>query len=118
IVWGWHAPLAHEAARTLAVARAAEQASFLAAGLLLWLSALNRRDGGGRLAGAAALLLTAMHMTLLGVLITLAQSPICTVPDAAPLFGLGVMGDQQLGGVLMLGLGGAVYVTGGLALVG
>ena len=56
-----------------------------------------------------ALLLTAGHMTLLGVL--LALSP-------RHLFGIGpITHDQELGGVLMLAIGGAAYLVGRLMLL-
>src|SRR3546814_18505574 len=70
VVWGWHLPLLHHAARSSTAALAAEQASFLAVGLALWLSVLGGRAAQrhARLAGGVvALLLTSMHMTLLGV---------------------------------------------------
>src|SRR3546814_16032309 len=75
VVWGWHLPLLHHAARSSTAALAAEQASFLAVGLALWLSVLGGRAAQrhARLAGGVvALLLTSMHMTRLGALITLA----------------------------------------------
>lgn len=108
-VWGWHAPALHAAARRAMPVLWAEQASFLLAGLLLWLSVLAR---GQSAAGIVALLLTSMHMTLLGVLLTLAPRPLYTGDgSAAALF------DQQLGGILMLAVGGIVYLIGGLALL-
>ena len=58
---------------------AIEQASFLAAGLVLWLAvSAALRDRGGRDAGAAAiaLLLTLAHMTLLGALLSLSPRPL------------------------------------------
>lgn len=116
VVWAWHAPAAHDAARAGGVAMVAEQASFLAAGLVVWLAALGgvarpRR----RAAGIGGLLLTSMHMTLLGVLLALAPRPLygtlCTLDGLTPLT------DQHLGGVLMLLVGGSVYLAGGLALL-
>ena len=41
VVWGWHLPLLQRAAQASAPVLAAEQASFLAVGLLLWLSVLG-----------------------------------------------------------------------------
>ena len=59
-----------------------------------------------------------MHMTLLGVLLGLAQTPICrSLTGADPLYGLTLLEDQQIGGMVMLGIGGAVYMLGGLVLV-
>src|SRR5687768_3189354 len=69
VVWAWHSPELHHAASHSVVWSLAEQTSFLVCGVLLWLSAFGG-DSAGRAnrigAGIAALLLTAMHMTLLG----------------------------------------------------
>jgi putative membrane protein len=74
-----------------------------------------------------ALLLTTMHMTLLGVLIALAPRPLFgTVHAASPgtldpaPFGmpLSPLEDQQLGGVIMLVVGAGSYLLGALVLLG
>lgn len=113
VVWGWHMPAAHMAARSSATLFAAEQASFLLAGLLLWASALRRcaDEHGGRGAGILALLLTSMHMILLGTLLALATRPLYHHAGA------GALADQQLGGMLMLLGGGVPYLLGALWLV-
>lgn len=105
VVWSWHAPALHHAARHGGGAFAAEQGSFLAAGVLVWASSFARGRAG---TGAAALLLTSMHMTLLGALFALAPRP---------LYGRHGLEDQWLGGVVMLALGNASYLAGGLYLV-
>ena len=110
VVWGWHLPAAHGLGRTAPMGFFAEQASFLAVGLLVWAGCL-RADRP--LAGAGGLLLTSMHMTLLGALIILAPrdlyAAICgRAPD---------LDAQQLGGLLMLGIGTPIYLVAGLALV-
>ena len=114
IVWGWHVPDLHHAARVQTPAFVLEQATFLASGLLLWIAALGgdheqRRVRAG--AGIAALLFTSMHMTLLGALFTLANRPLF-MHTAGPAY----VADQQLGGVIMLCVGGASYLIGGLYL--
>ncbi|TYC90427.1 cytochrome c oxidase assembly protein [Novosphingobium sp. BW1] len=111
-VWGWHLPLLRALADSSLVVAVLEQASFLAAGTLLWCAALNVQ---ARAAGIGALLLTSMHMTLLGVLIGLAPRPLY-ICGSGP-FGLDALSDQQLGGVVMLLVGGASYLIGGLALL-
>lgn len=115
IVWGWHAPDAHEAARSEASVLAVEQMTFFAAGLLLWLSVLgghhsSRRERAG--VGILGLLLTSMHMTLLGVLLTLSPRTLYAHTGEASL------DDQRLGGLMMLIGGGTVYLIGGLMLLG
>jgi putative membrane protein len=120
VVWGWHAPALHDFARRSSVGFAAEQATFLASALVVWLcvaapewrnSADLRHESGSTSAiGVVALLLTSMHMTLLGALLALAPRPLYHAhADAA-------LADQQLGGALMLAVGGVVYLGGGLLL--
>jgi putative membrane protein len=113
VVWGWHAPALRALAEGSLAVTALEQASFLAAGLLLWRACL-----AGGPAGAVGLLFTSMHMTLLGALLALAPRPL--YGDAAVTC-LGVVlapaADQQVGGTVMLAVGAAVYLAGGLALV-
>ena len=97
-------PALHHATRAGFVSLLLEQCLFLGSGLCCGSTALARPQ-----AGIVALLLTAGHMTLLGVL--LALSP-------RPLFGAAPIGhDQELGGVLMLAIGGAAYLAGGLMLL-
>jgi putative membrane protein len=109
VVWSWHAPLLHQAARHGVGSLALEQAMFLAAGLLLWLSALSFRAGGG----IFALLFTSMHMTLVGALFSLAPRTLYPHTGGA-LAGLSPLADQQVGGAIMLLVGGASYLAGGL----
>jgi putative membrane protein len=117
-VWAWHAPALHHVARHSMVGLIAEQGLFLASGLLVWLAAfggdpVRRTNRSG--AGVAALLLTAMHMTLLGALIALAPRPL--YPHASGAFSLTPLEDQQLGGAVMIVVGGVAYLAGGLWLV-
>ena len=112
-VWLWHLPALRAATMTSFPLLGLEQLCFLGAGLLLWSSVL-RADH--RAAGIGALLLTSMHMTLLGVLIGLAPRPLYAAADHH-LAGMDPLIDQQLGGVLMLLVGGASYFIGGLVLL-
>ncbi|MGZ9811463.1 cytochrome c oxidase assembly protein [Pseudoroseicyclus sp. H15] len=108
-VWGWHLPRLHGFARTSTAGMIVEQGTFLLVGLLVWAGCLRASQP---LAGAGGLLLTTMHMTLLGALLTLAPRDLyfafCgTSPD---------LSGQQLGGMLMLGIGTPIYLTVGLVL--
>lgn len=115
VVWAWHAPSAHHWARSSTYGLILEQAMFLLAGLFVWISAFggNSREGGERTgAGIIGLLLTAMHMTLLGALLALSPRPLY---DHASTFGtLTAIEDQHLGGAIMLLVGGISYLAGGL----
>lgn len=116
VVWVWHAPALHQAARHQPWVLLLEQASFLTAGLWLWIAAFGgdrdeRRVRGG--AATVALVFTSMHMTLLGALFALATRPLYAhALDAAAV--ASPVADQQLGGVIMLLVGGASYLVGGL----
>ncbi|MBI0434724.1 cytochrome c oxidase assembly protein [Roseomonas sp. KE0001] len=126
VIWGWHAPGPHRAARESLGLMALEQASFLAAATLVWLSCLGAGAAESRprqAAGILGLLLTSMHMTLLGALIGLAPRPLyrheAYPGHAAHAPGEGIPGltaleDQALGGVVMLLAGGGAYLAGGL----
>ncbi|HSG40186.1 MAG TPA: cytochrome c oxidase assembly protein [Thermoanaerobaculia bacterium] len=113
VVWAWHAPAPHHVARHSAAGLAAEQGMFLLAGLLLWLAAFGGVPGQGRrAAGVVGLLLTSMHMTLLGALLALSPRPL--YPHLHSSAGLTPLEDQHLGGAIMLLAGGASYLLGGL----
>ena len=116
-VWAWHVPALHEAARTSAAAYTAEQATFLTAGLLLWVSAAGGDGSRGvarSAAGVGALLFTSMHMTLLGALFALAPRPLYGHSHGGAALALH---DQHSGGVIMLLVGGGSYLLGGLWLM-
>ena len=121
IVWAWHAPALHHAARHVPGLLVLEQGSFLLVGLLVWVAAFGgdaarRRDRAA--AGVAGLLMTSMHMTLLGVLLALASRPLYGGHgDVLTLSGLSPLQDQHLGGVLMLVFGGVSYLAGALVLL-
>jgi putative membrane protein len=115
VVWVWHVPALHHAARQESVAFVLEQGGFFLAAVLLWTAAIGgdreqRRMRAG--AGILALLFTSMHMTLLGALFALANRPVFQHTWSG--IGLSPMTDQQLGGVIMLLVGGASYLLGGL----
>jgi putative membrane protein len=121
LVWGWHTPALHRAARESMPAFVLEQASFLLSGLWLWLAVVGggERSRQRRGVGVLALLLTSMHMTLLGALLGLPPRPLYGqghahhdhTPMTAPL---GALADQHLGGAIMILLGGFSYLLGGL----
>ncbi len=121
VLWAWHAPALRHLAESSAVATVVEQASFLAAGLFLWLSCVGhgaRAKAERGAVGAFGLLLTSVHMTLLGALLALTPRPLYGPGDVTCLgVALTAEQDQQLGGVLMLLIGAVVYLAGGLALL-
>lgn len=101
LVWAWHAPLLHHFARTTISGFVLEQGSFIVAGLWLWVSCVVNPS---KALGVIGLLLTSMHMTFLGALISLSSFPLYHHS----------LQDQQLGGGIMLVLGGITYLWGGV----
>ena len=118
-VWGWHAPAARALAQTSTIAMACEQATFLAVGVFLWWTSFGDRNNRKHaMVGAGALLLTSIHMTLLGALQALSPRTLYGSGDVT-CFGLALSAaeDQQLGGIVMLLIGALVYSAGGLFLM-
>lgn len=111
-VWGWHLPALRDAADMSVALTLMEQACFLLVGIALWRASL-----ADPARGVAALLLTSMHMTLLGALIALASRPLYAGMAMHTPPNLDALTDQQLGGTVMLALGGASYLAGGLWLM-
>ncbi|QEG43168.1 cytochrome c oxidase assembly protein [Roseimaritima ulvae] len=115
IVWAWHAPGLHHFARHTTIGFVIEQSMFLAAGVWVWISAFGGeqpRTQARSGAGVIGLLLTSMHMTLLGALLTM--SPRLLYSHHHVGAGLDPITDQHLGGAVMLVVGGAAFLAGGL----
>jgi len=111
IVWGWHAPYFHHYARNTNLGLILEQGSFIMAGIWVWLACFGGRPAN-KGAGVIGLLLTSMHMTFLGALLSLSTRPIYNHHHAAG--GISVLEDQHIGGAIMLIVGGISYLSGGL----
>lgn len=114
VVWAWHTPLLFGMSHTNVAVLLLEQASFVGVGFFLWLSATSQAGDSDKRAavGIVGLLLTSMHMALLGTLLNLAPRPLYPLHIES-----GALADQQLGGLLMLVVGGTVYLIGGLWLL-
>lgn len=113
IVWTWHAPLLHLAARHHAGIFAAEQASFFLAALWLWLAIFGgepRHRLGRAASGVIALVLTFAHMTMLGAVLALSPRALYGHQPASLV-------DQQYAGTVMIAaatvayLGGAIWLS-------
>lgn len=113
IVWAWHSPALHLASRSDPLVLAVEQSAFAAGALLVWLVAFC----GPPLAGALELFFTSMHMVLLGALFALSPGLIYGALCTGGAAGLDPLADQHLGGAIMLGVGGVVYLSGALVLM-
>jgi putative membrane protein len=113
VVWAWHAPGLHHAARTEIGPFIAEQGSFLLTGLLFWgsvVAASRARVGRDGSAAVIALAMTFGHMTWLGALLLLSGRPLYR-HGGEPMHALA---DQHLGGAAMLIVSALAYITGGV----
>lgn len=112
IVWGWHVPLLHDlAARSLPLLYL-QQVSFLLAGLAVWTFAFVAASRGAQAVAALVLFLTFMHMSMFGVVVTLAPGLLYDPSLCLGGFGLSSLDDQRLGGILMAIAGGLPYLCG------
>jgi len=119
VLWAWHAPGLFERALHEEPVHALQHASFLAAALLFWEAVLHgERHGQGVGVALGSLFTTALHTTLLGVLLTFARTPwYLSYAATAPSWGMSALDDQQLGGLVMWIPGGLVYTVAGLVLL-
>lgn len=112
VVWGWHIPLLHAGAARSDALFVLQQISFLAAGLAVWTMGWTATSPAAAGAGAIAMFLTFMHMSMFGLVITLAPRLIYAPDVCRGAFGLTGFEDQQLGGILMAVFGGLPYLLG------
>jgi putative membrane protein len=111
-VWSWHVPLLHDAAARNSSLFVLEQVSFLVAGLAVWTAAFTARSRETAPAAAVALFLTFTHMTMFGLILSLAPLLLYDPNLCRGALGLNRLQDQHLGGVLMAVGGGLPYLIG------
>lgn len=119
-IWAWHVPAFYAAALSSEWLHWLQHLSFLFSALLFWWTILRGR-GRERTYGIGifCLFTTSLHTGFLGILITLAGTPLYpTQTEAAPSWGLSPLEDQQLAGLIMWVPGGAAYAIAALALAG
>lgn len=103
----WHFSFAFEGAVRHDVVHAAQHASFVAIGMLVWWSALEpkRRRLGGDLWKIGHILAARLLGMFLGMGFVIVQQPIYTgVYGAGDRRGISALHDQQLAGAMMVGL--------------
>lgn len=118
-IWLWHLPALYQGALLSEGLHLAMYASLLAVSLLFWRTAL-RPDAMENTSGGTLLLLlvTPMHTSLLGALLTVAREPWYPVlaPYAA-VWRLTPLEDQQLAGLIMWVPMGVIYPVAALGLM-
>jgi cytochrome c oxidase assembly factor CtaG len=118
VLWGWHVPVAFEAALARDSVHWLQHTSFFVAAVIFWWSVfaagpLAERRG----AAIVSVFTTAVHTSALGALLTFSTR--LWYPTYAPGYapwGLTAIEDQQLGGLVMWVPGGTVFLIVGLLL--
>lgn len=114
IVWGWHLPSLYEAALRQVWMHELEHFSLLGSALLFWWVLIRRLDYG---AGILFVFTTALHSGALGALLTFARTPLYPIYTSSVAgWGLTVLEDQQLAGLLMWIPAGVIYLLAALIL--
>ena len=120
-LWGWHVPLAFDAALRSEGWHILQHLSFLGTALFFWWSVLGHdprgRYGPGH--SALSLFVTMLHTSALGALLSLAPTPwYAPYVGQAIALGLDPVDDQQLGGLVMWVPAALAYVVAALAVLG
>ncbi|HTE63114.1 MAG TPA: cytochrome c oxidase assembly protein, partial [Solirubrobacteraceae bacterium] len=105
VLYGWHLSFAFEGAVRHDLVHVAQHASFIAAGILVWWSALEpkRRQLHGDLWKIGHILGARMIGMFLGMAFVLIRSPVYAgVYGAGERRGIGAMADQQTAGAMMV----------------
>lgn len=119
-LWGWHLPGPYELALRHRWVHAAEHVSFVGTALVFWWAALRPVRRGEGEGGAIAITFVAIvQCGVLGALITFASHP--WYPAHGPgarAWGLTLLEDQQMAGLIMWVPGGVPYLWVALLVLG
>ena len=118
-IWTWHLPGPYQLTLRSDLAHSLQHASFFLTALLFWWAIVHGR--AGRLGhGSAVLYLftTALHTGLLGALLAFSDRPWYPIYGrSSALWGLSVLEDQQLAGLIMWIPAGLAYALAALWLL-
>ena len=110
----WHVPPFYDAAQGQTAVHHLEHLIFLGTALLFWWPVIHPAGGPRRLSYGASILYfvpVLLEGNLIGALLTFANHPIYATYQQVPrLWGISVVQDQQLGGLIMWVPGGLVYL--------
>ena len=101
IIWIWHVPALFEATLRSDTVHAVQHLAFLGSAVTFWWSIMHGRRAARGLA-ILSLFTTAVHTGVLGALMTFARTPWYPAYAGGPAaWGLTLMADQQLAGLIM-----------------
>lgn len=118
VLWGWHVPVAYDAAVANPVIHGLEHATFLGTAVWVWSVSVQRIGATRRPrpGGAVALFATGTLSVGLGMGLVIAPDALYA-SYATTLNPLAPAVDQQIAGGLMMTAGGLVHATGGAVLI-
>jgi cytochrome c oxidase assembly factor CtaG len=110
----WHIPKFFDAAQGRTLAHDLEHAMFMGTAVLYWWPVIHPAGGRRRLSYGKAipyLLPPFLEGIVIGIFITFAETPLYeTYADMEPTWGLSVLDDQQLAGLIMWVPGGMFFL--------
>ncbi|WP_245428119.1 cytochrome c oxidase assembly protein [Bradyrhizobium sp. MOS003] len=114
-IWGWHAPALFDSAVEHVFLHRLQHLSFFLTAILFWWSVFRRSDTGS---AAWHVFVTMLHTSILGALMALAPHLLYRQQaEAAAVWGLTPLEDQQLAGIIMWVPAGTIYAGAALALI-
>lgn len=116
-LWLWHVPAFFIAALASVWLHDLQHFAFFASALMFWWAVLDSGPVAREGTSMAMLITTMLHTSALGLLLTFAPAPWYAASAEPASFGLTLLEDQQLGGLVMWVLGGLAYVVAALAIV-
>ncbi len=118
-LWCWHIPALFDATLGSDSIHAAQHISFLGTALLFWWALLQKHAGKLGYGGSIIYVFTtAIHTSLLGVLLTFSTHPwYAPYVQTAPAWHMTALEDQQIGGLVMWIPAGTILLIVTLALV-
>ncbi|VWX62479.1 conserved membrane hypothetical protein [Burkholderiales bacterium 8X] len=115
VLWTWHMPRFFDAALANDGIHTLQHVSFFGTALLFWWPPLASASRAGDGPAMFYLFTTMMHTAALGALLTLAPTPWYPAYAAsAGSFGIDLLTDQQLGGLIMWVPAGVAYLAVGM----
>jgi putative membrane protein len=118
VLWVWHLPALYQFTLKSDVVHSLQHLTFLVSALIFWWAIIHGRQGRmGYGGGVVYVFTTAVHTSLLGALLAVAQTPWYPIySERAAAWGLTTLEDQQLAGLIMWVPCGVVYLAAGLVL--
>jgi cytochrome c oxidase assembly factor CtaG len=112
VIWIWHIPGLFQLTLHSEVVHAVQHLSFFGSAVLFWWSVIQVRPQSQRGTAMMSLFATAIHTSVLGALLTFSRTPwYSDYGSLGARWGLGLVADQQLAGLIMWIPASVVYLV-------